>query len=245
MRAVELDPEMIEAHSAMGAALAMEWRWEEAEKSFRQALLLGSHHGTYRQFAAFLSARGRFDEAWTYLQIAQQIDPFSYRQKASYARFLYHSRRYEEAAEHFSKPLMYGPFPPEVLVYHALVDVQLGHGEEAKRLAQTIRRDAGAQPAFRASMAEIFALCGEGILAAEIADEFDLLAPATPLSRFRKASLSIALGNSNRALGLLSESWEQREAELPWVAVDARFDPVREAPQFREIADKLRLGTSS
>ena len=113
--------------------MAMGWNWKEAEANFRRALALGSHHGTYRQFAAFLAALGRFDEAWTYLQIAQQIDPFSYRQKASYARFFFWSRRYEEAAEHFSRPLMYGPLPPEVLVYQALVQLELGHGDEAKK----------------------------------------------------------------------------------------------------------------
>jgi Tfp pilus assembly protein PilF len=245
LRALELDPEMIEAHSAMACALAMEWKWQEAEHSFKRALLLGSHHATYRQFAAFLSALGRFDEAWTYLQIAQQIDPFSYRQKMSYGRFLFCSRRFREAAEHFSKPLMYGPLPLEVLVYHALVQVQLGHREEAKKIAQTIERGAGAQPLFRGAIAEIYALCGDKALAAGIVDEFGLLDPANPTSKFRKASLSLALGDAKKTLALLGESWEQREAELPWLAVDARFDPIRETLQVGEILRSVRSGPVS
>ena len=160
-RALMLDPEMIEAHSAMGTALAMEWKWTDAESYFRQALQLGSHHAAYRQYAAFLSALGRFDEAWNYLQIAQQIDPFSYRQKASYARFFYHSRRYEEAEEHFANPLMYGPLPLEVLAYRGLIQIQLGHHAEAKQMGRTIQRSAGAQPSLMAVVAGIFALCGE------------------------------------------------------------------------------------
>ena len=160
-RALMLDPEMIEAHSAMGTALAMEWKWTDAESYFRQALQLGSHHAAYRQYAAFLSALGRFDEAWNYLQIAQQIDPFSYRQKASYARFFYHSRRYEEAEEHFANPFMYGPLPLEVLAYRGLIQIQLGHLAEAKQLGRTIQRSAGAQPSLMAVVAGIFALCGE------------------------------------------------------------------------------------
>ncbi len=242
LRALELDPEMIEAHAAMACALAMEWSWTEAEKSFRQALLLGSHHGTYRQFSAFLSALGRFDEAWTYLQIAQQIDPFSYRQKASYARFLFWSRRYKEAAEHFSKPLLYGPLPLEVLVYHALVQVQLGHGEEAKKIAQMLQRSAGAQSLFQGAIAEIYALCGDKALAVAIVDEFGLLDPTHATSKFRKASLSLALGDANKAVFLLNDSWEQREAELPWLAVDPRFDAVRERPRLARILRSVRSG---
>jgi TolB-like protein/tetratricopeptide (TPR) repeat protein len=242
LRTLELDPEMIEAHSAMACALAMEWNWKEAEVNFRRALALGSHHGTYRQFAAFLAALGRFDEAWTHLQIAQQIDPFSYRQKASYARFFFWSRRYKEATEHFSKPLMYGPLPPEVLVYQALVQVQLGHGEEAKKIAQTMQRSAGGQSQFQRAIAEIYALCGDKALAAGIVDECGLLDPAHPTSRFRKASLALALGDPNKAVSLLHESWEEREAELPWLAVDARFDPIRDRPRVGKIVKSVRSG---
>jgi TolB-like protein/Tfp pilus assembly protein PilF len=245
LRALELDPEMIEAHSAMACALAMEWNWKEAETNFRRALELGSHHGTYRQFATFLAALGRFDEAWSYLQIAQQIDPFSYRQKASYARFLFWSRRYKEEAEHFSKPLMYGPLPPEVLKYHALVEVQLGHGEEAKKIAQSMQRSAGAQSLFQTAIAEIYALSGDKALAGEVVDEFGLLDPAHPTSKFRKASLSLALGDVNKAISLLNESWEQKEAELPWLAVDARFDPIRERPRVGKILRSVRSGVVS
>jgi len=245
LRALELDPEMIEAHSAMACVLAMEWNWKEAETNFKRALELGSHHGTYRQLATFLAALGRFDEAWSYLQIAQQIDPFSYRQKASYARLLFWSRRYKEAAEHFSKPLMYGPLPPEVLKYHALVQVQLGHGEEAKKIAQTMQRSVGALSLFQNAIAEIYALSGDRTRAAEIVEEFGLLNPAHPNSKFRKAGLSLALGDANKAISLLNESWEQREAELPWLAVDARFDPIRERPRVDKILRSVRSGVVS
>jgi TolB-like protein len=240
LRALELDAEMIEAHSAMACALAMEWKWKEAEATFRRALALGSHHGTYRQFAAFLAALGRFDEAWSYLQIAQQIDPFSYRQKASYARFFFWSRRYQEATEHFSKPLMYGPLPPEVLIYQALVQVQLGQAEEAKKIAQTMQRSAGGQSLFQGAIAQIYALCGDKVLAVGIVDEFGLLDPAHPTSKFRKAALALALGDANKAISLLNESCEQKEGELPWLAVDARFDPIRERSRVARILSSVR-----
>jgi TolB-like protein/tetratricopeptide (TPR) repeat protein len=244
-RALMLDPEMIEAHSAMATALAMEWKWADAENYFQQALQLGSHHAAYRQYAAFLSALGRFDEAWSYLQIAQQIDPFSYRQKASYARFLYHSRRYEEAEEHFANPFMYGPLPLEALAYRAFIQMQLGRHEEAKQIGRTIQRSAGAQPLLMAVVAGIFALCGETPAATGMVTEFGLLTPSAHLSNFRKASLSMALGNPSETLNYLEEACAGREAELPWLGVDPRFDPIRDTPQYREIVSKVRAGASS
>jgi TolB-like protein/Tfp pilus assembly protein PilF len=243
-RALMLDPEMIEAHSAMATALAMEWKWADAENYFKQALQLGSHHAAYRQYGAFLSALGRFDEAWNYLQIAQQIDPFSFRQKASYARFFYHSRRYEEAEEHFANPLMYGPLPLEVLAYRGLIQIQLGHYAEAKQMGRTIQRSAGAQPALMAVVAGIFALCGEMPAAVGIVTESGLLAPSAHLSSYRKALLSMALGNPGETLNYLEEASAGIEAELPWLAVDPRFDPIRDTPQYREIVRKVRAGAS-
>ncbi len=245
LRALELDPEMIEAHSALACAFAMDWQWGEAENGFRRALALGSHHGTYRQFSTFLSALGRFDEAWIHLQIAQQIDPFSYRQKISYARFLYWSRRFDEAADHFSKPTKYGPLPPEVLVYEALVQVQLGDREAAKKIARTILRGAGTQALFRGAAAEIYALSGDKASAAEIVKESSLLDPVHPASKFRKASLSLALGDENNALALLKESMDLREAELPWIGVDSRFDPIRQTSEFEKILSSVRSVTVS
>ncbi len=198
-RAMALEPSMIEAHTAYACALAMDWQWTEAEGEFERALTLGSHQGTYRQYSAFLSVLGRYDEAWSYLQIAQQLDPFSYRQKVSYARFLYVSRLYEEAVEYFARPSSYGPLPLEVSALRALIEVQLGHHTEALKLAQTLQRNVGGQPFFRSLIAEVVARCGEIEVAIKMIDDRRLFAPETPLSNFRRASLAVAIGDKKRA----------------------------------------------
>jgi TolB-like protein/Tfp pilus assembly protein PilF len=244
-RALELDPQMVEALSAMGGVLTLEWDWSGAEASFIQATKMGSHATSFRQFAMFLTALERFDEAWLYLQRSQQIDPFSYRQKIACARFFYLSRRYEEALEHFSAPLTYGPLPLEIALYQALVHIRLGHHDEAKRLAQSVQRSVGGQLPLRAYIAEIFASCGDVSLATKIVEEFRLLTPTTGLSGFRQASLWISLGNWHKALSSLSEASANREAELPWLAVDPRFDPIREIAPYGEILDHVKSGIPS
>ena len=238
-RAIALEPSMIEAHTARACALAMNWNWAEAESEFERALTLGSHQGTYRQYAALLSVLGRFDEAWFYLQIAQQMDPFSYRQKVSYARFLYVSRRYEDALEHFARPSSYGPLPLEVSALKALSEVQLGRNADAMKLAQTLQRNVGGQPLFRSLIAEVFARCGETEVAVKMIDDRRLFAPETPLSNFRRASLAVAIGDQGRAGRYLRRAFEEREAELPWAAVEPGFDEIRENAEFRSIVDAI------
>ena len=237
-RAMALEPSMIEAHTAYACALAMDWQWSEAEGEFERALTLGSHQGTYRQYSAFLSVLGRYDEAWSYLQIAQQLDPFSYRQKVSYARFLYVSRLYEEAVEHFARP-SYGPLPLEVSALRALIEVQLGRHTEAMKLAQTLQRNVGGQPFFRSLIAEVIARCGEIEVAIKMIDDRRLFAPETPLSNFRRASLAVAIGDQKRAGRYLNQAFEEREAELPWAAVEPGFDEMRENEEFRSIVEAV------
>ena len=242
-RAMALEPSMIEAHTAYACALAMDWQWSKAEGEFERALTLGSHQGTYRQYSAFLSVLGRYDEAWSYLQIAQQLDPFSYRQKVSYARFLYVSRLYEEAVEHFARPSSYGPLPLEVSALRALIEAQLGRHTEAMKLAQTLQRNVGGQPFFRSLIAEVVARCGEIEVAIKMIDDRRLFAPETPLSNFRRASLAVAIGDQKRAGRYLNQAFEEREAELPWAAVEPRFDEMRENEEFRAIVDAVVRST--
>ncbi len=127
-------------HSALATALAMELKWDESEHTFRQAVALGVHHGTYRQFGLFLTATGRFDEGGEYLAQANEIDPFSYIQKISMARYFYHSRRYQEGLEYLSTPCVYGPSPIESSAFLAFIYAASGNTDAAHELAQSLQR---------------------------------------------------------------------------------------------------------
>ncbi len=239
-RALEIDPEMIEAHAAIGCVQALEWNWKDAEASFQRALELGSNPTSNRQFSMFLTMLGRFDEAWLYLETAQQIDPFSYLQKVACARFFYLSRRFEEAFEYFSEPPRYGAVPQEVQLYLALIHARLGRYDEARKLALQVQRIAGAQPALRSFIAELFALSQDQSTAEAIANQSGLRAKNALLSKYRQALLASALNDQESAISLLQESFTEKEAELPLLAVDPRFDSIRENPQFRKLVENIR-----
>jgi hypothetical protein len=88
-------------------------------------------------------------------------------------------------------------------------------------------------------------LCGEKSLADKTTAEFNLLSPAAPISKFRQVLLSIASGNPKAALSLLSEAYADKEAEMPWLAVDPRFDSISKTTQCSEMIRDVRLGISS
>jgi TolB-like protein len=231
-RAIELDPDMIESYSCLGGAQALEWDWINAEKSFLHGMDLGTHASAARRYGLFLTALGRFDEASHHFATAQQIDPFSNRQKVARAKFLHLTRRYEKGLRPLSEPLMYGPLPVEARSLLALMAAHQGEKERAKQMIESIRPDSAAQLPMMAGIAEVLALIGEKDEANHIARTFKLLSVDAAVSRFRQALLSIALDDTEGAMSFLRLSAEEHEAELVWLAVEPRFDPLRKTGAF-------------
>jgi TolB-like protein len=238
-RAIELDPEMIESYSCLGGAQALDWDWENAEKSFLHGESLGVHASASRRYALFLAALGRFDEGSNRLEMVQGIDPFSNRQKVSRARFLQITRRFEEGLRPLSEPLIYGPLPVEARFLLALMSAHVGDKERAKRVVESIRPASGGQLPMMAGIAEVLALIGEREEAERIARGFKLLSLDTAISRSRQALLSVALGDGESAVSFLRLAVQDREAELVWIGVEPRFDSIRGISGFKEIVGKV------
>ncbi len=206
LRAIELDAESIESYSCLGSAQALEWDWENAENSFLRGHGLGFQVSASRRFGLFLAALGRYDEASHHLEAAQRIDPFSNRQKVARLKFLHLTRRFEEGLGQLSEPLLYGPLPLEARFLLALMAVQLGKKDQADRTDRKhpigLRGRVADDGRHRGSAG----LTGDKEEANQIARSFKLLSPDAPISRFRQALLSVALGDSEGALSFLTVS---------------------------------------
>lgn len=236
IRATELDPEMVESYSCLGTAQALQWDWENAEASFFHGLELGMQVCASRRYGLFLACLGRFEEATHHLDAAQSIDPFSNRQKVARTKLLHVTRRFSEALDQLSEPLIYGPLPTDVRFLLALMCTHTGEKDRAVRLIESIRPAMGGQVPMMAGIAEVLALSDKTEQALSIVQNFKLLSLDAAISRFRQALLVLALGDTERAISLLALSLEDREPELIWIGVDPRLDPIRSSTAFQEIA---------
>jgi TolB-like protein/Flp pilus assembly protein TadD len=99
-KALELDPLLAEAHSALGVVYASNAKWELAERSFRRAIEIDPNTSTARQaYMRFvLWPLGRIDEAAREARAAERNDPLSTRAHANLAVVLLAAGRYDEAA---------------------------------------------------------------------------------------------------------------------------------------------------
>ncbi|AMY07624.1 putative PEP-CTERM system TPR-repeat lipoprotein [Luteitalea pratensis] len=78
MKALSLDPELVEVHSALGALLWTDWDFSGAEKAYTRAIELNPNYADARHmYAHLLLELGRIDEALRECQAYLALDPVS------------------------------------------------------------------------------------------------------------------------------------------------------------------------
>ncbi len=241
LQANELDLEMAHPLGCTAALLGLEWNWKAAEETFERALRLSPQSATYRQYAMLLVAEGRFDEARYHLQKAQDLNPFSHRQRTAWARFLALSRNCAELDHHASQRVLYGSLPLETQLYSALCHCALGRRIEAMTIVEENRKHAGGHPTIAALLVDISARCGAITLAHELIQRFHLLSPQAGISRFRQALLATALSDLAAAFAFLTAATDERDPECIWLSVEPRLDPLRHDPRFAALVERVTI----
>ena len=98
-RALNLDPNLAQAHFALGTYYTWAaWEWDKAEPCFRRAIELNaSFPDAHAFFAHYLSIVGRFDEAEAQIERALSLDPFNPLVRSLYVVCLMFTQQYDEA----------------------------------------------------------------------------------------------------------------------------------------------------
>lgn len=77
-RAVELDPNLSDAHKTLGDIKFSAWEWSASEQEYRKAIALNPYNAAAHVWlGVLLDATGRLDEGLKEQQIAQELDPGS------------------------------------------------------------------------------------------------------------------------------------------------------------------------
>src|SRR5437667_5825515 len=96
-KALELDPELPEAHLSLACALGGAFDWRNAQIEFDRAIELNPNLAwAYEIYAWFLGGLGRLDEAIAKDKKAIELDPLNSFFQSALAYFLYHARRYDD-----------------------------------------------------------------------------------------------------------------------------------------------------
>lgn len=99
-RAIALDPNLGEAHVALGLlALFSDWDWLAADAAHRRAIALNPNGAMVRLARAhYLLLAARYDEAIDEVRLSVELDPSSLTANANLAFTYWHARRYDESS---------------------------------------------------------------------------------------------------------------------------------------------------
>ncbi len=108
-KALELDPDLAEAHVLLATVQQEQWHWAEAEAEYRRALELSPNDAdAHRGLASWLLCQGRTDEAVAWAERGRELDPLAV-SGSSIAWILFQSHRYDEAIRELRSALAVQP----------------------------------------------------------------------------------------------------------------------------------------
>ena len=214
-KALALDPNLAEAHSARGEALANSNRRPEAAAAFERALQLDSNNfDANLSFARFCVTEGQFDKAIELYTRATEIQPDDSQAPMLLQIVLRSLDRMEESEK-------YGR-------------LGLKRAEEQLKLHPENSRPAQLGAATLASL-------GEKEQALKWLQRAKLIDPDDNNARYNAACTYAQLGEIDEAIEMLEEWGKHCGAEQEmWFLHDSDLDPVRDHPHYSALLEKFR-----
>src|SRR5947199_122154 len=238
-KALELDPELPEAHLSLACALGGAFDWRNAQIEFDRAIELNPNLAwAYEIYAWFLGGVGRLDEAIAKDKKAIELDPLNSFFQSALAYFLYHARRYDDAIVQIKKTLELDP--ASTLARHLLGCCLLWKGDTAGAIAEFQRSKIVVTGAwYQGLLGYAYAISGDRPKAEQMLRELEQMAKRQYVSTTAFADIHLGLGEKEKALDWLEKSYEDQESACWYLKVDPIYDSVRNEPRFQALVQKV------
>ncbi len=230
-RAVELDPDLAEAHAALaGAHFWGAWDVNAGERELRRALMLNpSLAQAHNWLGDVLNARGNAEDALASFRRARELDPFSPLMNRDLARGLMYLGRCEEAIRAVQYALELDPSHPEAYRILRTCYLSTGRLDEAAEAAALHVQTRGTAGAADRLLAAYDSNGWAGVREFEI-DYYESI----PLY-MNVAGSAAELGRTDQAFAALFAGIETRDPRCLTLKVEPLLEPLRSDPRWEEV----------
>jgi TolB-like protein/Tfp pilus assembly protein PilF len=247
LRAIELDPMLDEAHSALGwTKVFYERDWAGARDEFQRAVELSPNSPTAHQgLAMYFVAVGQFDLAHAEILRAQELDPGSLNIKADVGWFLFFARRYDDSIEQLRKILEMDPnfsithvFLAQAYQEKGMFDQAIVESEAAMKLFDDSATRIG-------SLGHAYAVAGRKREARQQLARLKMMSAERYVPRYTMALIYTGLGQNREAFEWLEKAYQDRFWMMAFFKVDPRFDALRSDPRFADLLRRMNFPTQA
>jgi len=242
LKALRLDPNLAEAHAALGKVLFFsEIDLAGANREYKRAIELKPNDAAAHHWFGndTLAALGRFEEAIAESERAVELDPLSTVINADLGGTFYYARRYEEAAAQLRKTL--GIDPTDFYAHYNLGIALQAKGDLSGAIAEYEKaKQLGDNPLVSTLCAQAKAYAGDKDAALRMLSDLDEISQHREVVGYWRALLYLSLNNKDEALRWLEQGFEERDgSNISWIKVDPLLDPLHGDPRFESLVQKV------
>jgi TolB-like protein/Tfp pilus assembly protein PilF len=243
-RALQLDPDLAEAHAALGLVrFYFEWDWAGADAEFRRALALNPGSRSVREdYGFFLTAMGRLDDGLAQSREAAILDPLSVGPVHDMAINALVRGDYEQAAAGFRHAIDIDPNwtwgyikLARTLAIQKKCKEALAQAEIAER-----RIAGGVAPLSWSWLGATYAICSDTARARQKLDELHALEKKQYVDPVTFAEIHSALGEMDEALRWYEKAYLDRTPNMAYAAIGPRISlELAGNPRYKAIVDRM------
>jgi TolB-like protein/Tfp pilus assembly protein PilF len=240
-KALEIDPELAEAHVLLAEVEKDLWRWAEAEVEYRRALDLNPNDAIAENgFAEWLLSQGRPEEALAWARRAREHDPLAV-SGVRIGWILFQAHRYPEAIHELRSVLVVIPDHPGALWFLGFALTANGQAEEAIPVLEKALSVSDRSPGVMGVLVRAYAHAGRRADALRLLEELKgrQRAGYVPTAAFVNAYLG--LDDKEQAFAWLERAYQEKANILQFLKVHPFFDPLRDDPRFVDLVRRVGL----
>jgi tetratricopeptide (TPR) repeat protein len=240
-KALELDPQLAEAHLALSNVLAGTFDWAGARIELNRALELNPNLAyAYDTAAWILAVFGRSDESIANEKKALELDPLNPLFNGSLGWYLYWARRYDEAITQ-SRGVI-DLFPTDAFSHFVIGCCLFKTGKlaDAKvEIEKAIQLDD--LPWYTGWLGHTYAVSGDRAKAEQMLHDLDELAKTRYVTPNARVPIYLGLGDKEKTLDELEKCYDDQDGACWWLKVDNVYDGIRNEPRFQALLKKVGL----
>jgi TolB-like protein/DNA-binding winged helix-turn-helix (wHTH) protein/Tfp pilus assembly protein PilF len=240
-KALELDPNLAEAHVVLADLQRAQWHWTDAEAEYRRALELNpSDASAYGGLAGWLLSQGRLVEAVAWARRARELDP-SPEESRDLGWILFNARRYDEAIREYRSALAIEPLDANTLWRLGFALSLKQQSQEAIAVLERAVSVSDRAPGNLGVLAVVYGQAGRREDALRVLAELKKRQRTGYVPAGAFVLTYSGLADPEQTLIWLEQAYKEHSFILLFLKVHPIFDSLRDDPRFKDLIHRVRL----